>query len=91
MEEATKLKRKWNLGIHLTDKGALLPPKPLGGITEDQKFGAMSRSSAIFWEEEAGKENQVISMNAQVAQSLSMAITSHCVVELSSSEALSLF
>lgn len=54
--------------------------KSLAGITEDQKFGAMCRSSAIFWEEEEG-ENQVISMNAQVAQSLSMAITSHCVVE----------
>lgn len=49
-------------------------------MTEDQRFGAMCRSSAIFWEEEGG-ENQVISMNAQVAQSLSMAITSHCVVE----------
>lgn len=40
----------------------------------------MCRSSAIFWEEEGGK-NEAISVNAQVAQSLSMAITSHCVLE----------
>lgn len=44
--------------------------------------------SAILWEEE-GNQNQIIGVNVQAAQSLSMAISPHCVAQLSSSEALS--
>lgn len=71
----TKAERKWIRGIRSTDRGVLLPLKPLAGITEGQNLGALRWSSAILWEED-GKGNQIISMNAQVAQSLSMAISS---------------
>lgn len=71
----TKAERKWICGIRSTDRGVLLPLKPLAGKTEEQNLGALRWSSAILWEEE-GKGNQIISMNAQVAQSLSIAISS---------------
>lgn len=50
----------------------------------------MAFYSAILWEEEVN-QNQIIGVNVQAAQSLSMAISPHCVAQLSSTEALSLF